>query len=187
MIQFIKEGCKQLSPYLFGSSHQYCTYFQFYLWLNFLKLWSIALIDLKEDTGSYMRAANSYPPAYPGCHINTAHIFNFISAIYDWILKTLINCLNWLSRRYRFIQMGCKQLSPCLSWVSHQYCTHLQFYQRHLWLNFLKLWQIALIDLVDDTGAYRRAANSFPPAYPGCYINTALIFSFISAIYDWIL
>ena len=101
--------------------------------------------------------------------------------------KTLINYLNWLSRWYRFIQMGCKQLSPCLSWVSHQYCTHLQFYQRHLWLNFLKLWQIALIDLVDDTGAYRRAANSFPPAYLRCHINTALIYSFISAIYDWIL
>ena len=45
----------------------------------------IALIDLLVYTGSYSRAANSYPPTYPGCHINTAHISNFISAIYDVI------------------------------------------------------------------------------------------------------
>ena len=141
--RFIQAGCKQLSPCLSSMSHQYCTHFQFYqchLWLKFLKLWYIALIDLVEDTGSYRWAANSYPPAYPGCHTNTEDIFNFISAIYDWILKTLINCLNWLSRWYRCIQSGCKQLFPCLSGVSHYYCIHFQFYQRYLWLNFLKLW-----------------------------------------------
>ena len=53
--------------------------------IEFWKLWYIALIDLVEDTGSYIWAANSYSPAYPGCHIDTAHISNFISAIYDWI------------------------------------------------------------------------------------------------------
>ena len=44
-------------------------------------------MDLVDDTGSYSWAANSYPTAYLGCHINTAHIFNFISAIYDGIFK----------------------------------------------------------------------------------------------------
>ena len=53
--------------------------------IDFLKLWLIALIDLVDDTGSYKKAANNYSPDYPGCHINTEHIFNFISAIYDWI------------------------------------------------------------------------------------------------------
>ena len=88
-----------------------------YDWV-FSKLWWIALIDLVDDTGSYRQAANSYPPAYLVCHINTAHIVNFIIAIYDWILKIWINCLNWFSKWYRFIQTGCKQLSPCLSGVS---------------------------------------------------------------------
>ena len=54
--------------------------------IEFLKLWYIALIYLVDDAGSYRRAENSYSPAYPGCHINTANIFNFIRAIYDWIL-----------------------------------------------------------------------------------------------------
>ena len=106
-----------------------------YDWV-FSKLWWIALIDLVDDTGSYRQAANRYSSAYPGCHINTAHIFNLISPIYDWICKTLINCLNWLSIWNRFKLKGCKQLSP--------------------------------------------------PAYPGCHINTAHIFNFISAIYDGI-
>ena len=44
-----------------------------------------ALIDLVDVTGSYSRAANSYPTAYLGCQINTGHIFNIISAIYDGI------------------------------------------------------------------------------------------------------
>ena len=139
--RFIQSGCKQLFPCLSGVSHHYCKHFQFcqcHLWLNFLKLWLIALIDLVKDTGSYRQAANSYLPSYLGCHINIGHIFNFISAIYDWILKTLINCLNGLSRWYRFIQEDCKQLSPCLSSVSHQYWTHFQFYQHHLWLNLSK-------------------------------------------------
>ena len=52
--------------------------------IEFWKLWWIALIDLVEDTGYYRRDANSYPPTYRGCHICTAHIFKFISAIYDW-------------------------------------------------------------------------------------------------------
>ena len=103
------------------------------------------------------------------------------------IFKTSVNCLKWLGRWYRFLQWGCKQLFPCLSGVSHQYCIHFQFYQCHLWLSFLKLWYIALIDLVDDTGSFRGAANSYPPAYPVCQINTAHIFNFISTIYDWIL
>ena len=94
--------------------------------------------------GSYRRAANSYPPAYRGCHINTEHIFNYISAIYDWIFKTLIYCLNLLSRWCRFIQAGWKQLFPCLSGMSHQYCKYFQFYQGHLWLNSLKLWDRGL-------------------------------------------
>ena len=59
--------------------------------------------------------------------------------------KTLINCLNWLSKWYRFIGAGCKHLSSCLSGVSHQYWTHFQFYQCHLWFNFSKLWKIASI------------------------------------------
>ena len=124
--RFIQTGCKQLSPCLSGVSHLYRTHFQSYqchLWLKSLKLWWIAIIDLIDNTGSYRQAANSYSPAYLFCHINTAHIFNFISAIYDWILKTLINCLNWLNRWYRFLQAGCKQLSSCLSGVSHQYYT----------------------------------------------------------------
>ena len=124
--RFIQTGCKQLSPCLSRVSHLYRTHFQFYqchLWLKSLKLWWIAINDLVDDTGSYRQAANSYPPAYLVCHINTAHIVNFIIAIYDWILKIWINCLNWFSRWYRFIQTGCKQLSPCLSGVSHQYCT----------------------------------------------------------------
>ena len=40
-------------------------------------------MDLVDDRGSYNWAANSYPTAYLGCHIDTAHIFNFIRAIYD--------------------------------------------------------------------------------------------------------
>ena len=40
--------------------------------IEFLKLWKIALIDLEDDTGSYKRAENSYPPAYLVCQINTA-------------------------------------------------------------------------------------------------------------------
>ena len=43
----------------------------------------VAFIDLVDDTGLYRWAANSYRPAYPGFHINTEYIFNFISAIYD--------------------------------------------------------------------------------------------------------
>ena len=121
------------------------------------------------------------------CHINTAPIFNFISAIYDWCFKTLLNCLNWLRRSYRFIQTGCKQLSPCLSGVSHLYRTHFQFYQYHLWLKSSKLWWIAINDLVDNTGSYRQTANSYPPAYLICHINTEHIVNFIIAIYDWIL
>ena len=39
---------------------------------------------------------DSYPTAYLGCHINTAHIFNFISAIYDWIFKNF-DKLPWLT------------------------------------------------------------------------------------------
>ena len=95
--------------------------------------------------------------------------------------KTLINCLNWFSRWYRSIQTGCKQLSSCLSGVSHQYSTHFQFNHRHLWLIFEKL-DIALIDLLVYTGSYSRAANSYPPTYLGCHINTAHIFNFNSSI-----
>ena len=112
------------------------------------------------------------------------HSFSVLSApsIIEFF-KTLINCLNWFSRWYRSIQTGCKQLSSCLSGLSHQYSTHFQFYHRHLWLNFEKL-DISLIDLLVYTGSYSRAANSYPPTYPGCHINTAHISNFISAIYD---
>ena len=92
--------------------------------IEVLKLWYIALIDLVEDTGSYRWAANSYPPAYPGCHINTPDIFNLSVLSMIELFKTLINCFNWLSRWCRCIQVDCKQLFPCLSGVSHQYCTH---------------------------------------------------------------
>ena len=114
------------------------------------------------------------------------HSFSVLSApsIIEFF-KTLINCLNWFSRWYRSIQTGCKQLSSCLSGVSHQYSTHFQFNHRHLWLIFEKL-DIALIDLLVYTGSYRWAANSYPPAYLGCHINTAHIFNFIIAINNWI-
>ena len=113
-------------------------------WYSFIQSGCKQLFDLVDDIGSYSRAANSYPPAYRGCHINTEHIFNYISAIYDWIFKTLIYCLNLLSRWCRFIQAGWKQLFPCLSGMSHQYCKYFQFYQGHLWLNSLKLWDRGL-------------------------------------------
>ena len=67
------------------------------------------------------------------------HTFSILSAPSKIeFVKISINCLNLLSRWYRFIQVGCKQLSPCLSRVSHQYCTYFQFYQRHLLLNIFK-------------------------------------------------
>ena len=36
--------------------------------IDFFKTLIDCLIDLLDDTGSYSRAANSYPPAYPGGH-----------------------------------------------------------------------------------------------------------------------
>ena len=65
------------------------------------------------------------------------------------------------------------------------YSTHFQFYQRHLLLNIFKTLMNCLNWLSRwYWGSYRRAANSYPPAYPVCHINTAHISNFISAIYD---
>ena len=107
---------------------------------EFFKTLIIYLNWLSRWYSSYRRTVNSYPPTYPGVK-SILHTFSILSApSMIEFFKTFINCLNWLSRWYRCIQADCKQLSPCLSWVSHQYCTYFQIYQRHLWLNFLKLW-----------------------------------------------
>ena len=69
------------------------------------------------------------------------HTFSILSApSMIEFFKTFINCLNRRSRWYRFIQAGCRQLSPWFSGVSHQYCSNFQFYHCHLWMNLLKLW-----------------------------------------------
>ena len=136
MIRFIQEGCKQLSPCLSEVSHQYWTHFQFYqrhLWFNFSKLWKIASIWY-----SFIQAGcKQLSPCLSGVSHQYCTHFQFHQRHLSLnFLKFLIDCLDWLSRWYRFIQSGCKQLSPCLSRVSHQYCTHFQLYKRHLWLNF---------------------------------------------------
>ena len=113
--RLLQTGCKQLSPYLQGVSHLYCTHFQIYqrhLWLIFFK---ILIICLNWLSRWYRRAVNSYRPTYPGVK-SILHTFSILSApSMIEFFKTLKNCLNWLSIWYRFIQTGCKQLSPCLS------------------------------------------------------------------------
>ena len=59
--------------------------------------------------------------------------------------KTLIICLNWLSRWYRFIQAGSKQLSPCLSRVSHSYrCVANSYPPAYIGFHGLRLVSISL-------------------------------------------
>ena len=58
----------------------------------------------------------------------------------------MINCNNWLSRWYRFIQAGGKQLSSCLSGVSDSYRQAANSYppaylgSQGLQLMFIGLW-----------------------------------------------
>ena len=100
--------------------------------------------------------------------ISILHTFSILSApSMIEFFKTLINCLNWLSRRYRFIQTGWKQLSPYLSGyitsILHTFSNSSApsmieiFKTLIIYLNWLSRWY----------SWYRRAVNSYPPTYPG--------------------
>ena len=106
MIEVHTSRLQTVIPCLCGVSHLYCKHFQFYqrhLWLIFKKtLWQIAIIDLVDEQIHTGMLQTVISPNYLGCYIYAEHIFNFISAIYDWILKTLIICLKWLSRGCMF-------------------------------------------------------------------------------------
>ena len=93
-------------------------------------------------------------------YYHTAHIFNFILYCLHksqhhlcvvFIIYSFLFSKNHISNDYFHTAHIFNFISAIYYWI------------------YLKLWWIALNDLVDDTCSYRRAANSYPPAYPGCH------------------
>ena len=101
-------------------------------------------------------------PLLIGCVTSVLHTFSNLSvaSMIDFF-KILIICLNWLSRWYRRAVNSYRPTYPGVKSILHTF----SILSAPSMIEFFKIWKIALIDLVYDTGSYRRAANSYPPAY----------------------
>ena len=113
------------------------------------------------------------------------HTFSNLSApSMKEFFKTLIIYLNWLSRWYSSYRRAVNSYPPTYPGVKsilHIFSilsvpSLMEFFKTLInCLNWLSIWYRFI-----QTGW-----KQLPPSYPGYHINSAHIFKFISAIYDW--